>query len=60
MADLIMHAALYLHMLDGETQEQAEDRLLELCDSVGVSLIGWSDSQVEHYDEEGEQDGADN
>ena len=53
MADLIMHAALYLHMLDGETQEQAEDRLVELCDSVGVSLIGWSDSQVEHYDEDG-------
>ena len=44
---LLMQASLYLPMRKGETQEQAEDRMIDLCDSAGIVLAGWTDSHVE-------------
>lgn len=40
-------ATIYLPMLDGETKENAEDRLIAALDAVGGHLIGWGRSTVE-------------
>jgi len=45
---------IYFPMLDGETKEQAEDRLIERIDPDGEAIMSWSESEVEvYYDEEG-------
>ena len=36
-------ATLCMAMKDGETQEDAEDRILEQLEDAGVDLIGWDD-----------------
>lgn len=43
---------IYIRMLDGETKEQCEDRLVERIDPDGSAIIGWDESKVE-IDEEG-------
>lgn len=39
-------------MLDGETIEQAEDRLIERIDPDGDAIMSWFESDVEVYDDE--------
>ena len=39
-------------MLDGETKEQAEDRLIERIDSDEGTIMSWNESEVEIYDDE--------
>ena len=39
-------------MLDGETKEQAEDRLIERIDPGGEAIMSWYESEVEVYDDE--------
>lgn len=39
-------------MLDGETKEQAEDRLIERIDPDGDAIMSWHESDVEVYDDE--------
>lgn len=39
-------------MIDGETKEQAEDRLIERIDPDGNAIMSWSESEVEVYDDE--------
>ena len=41
-----MLVALYLPMEENETQEQAEDRALELIEDAGMSIYSWSDTEV--------------
>ena len=43
---------IYIRMLDGETKEQCEDRLIERIDPDGSAIMGWDESKVE-IDEEG-------
>ena len=43
----IRGACLHLEMKDGETLEEAEDRLLEILDSVGVHLSLWTEEVIE-------------
>ena len=45
--DLCMRTTVYLPMKDNETKGQAEDRLLELVESVGVYICGWREDEVE-------------
>ena len=47
MKRLRMEAVLYVQMHDGETQEEAEDRLLDVAESSGIKIVAWWDSQVE-------------
>ena len=39
-------------MLDGETKEQAEDRLIERIDQDGNVIMSWYENEVEVYDDE--------
>ena len=39
--ELRMEAVLRLPMEEGETKEQAEDRLIDLMEKSGVKLVGW-------------------
>lgn len=41
-----------LPMLDGETKEQAEDRLIERIDQDGEAIMSWNEYDVEVYDDE--------
>lgn len=41
MKMLRMVCALYLPMDEGETQEQASERMLELIEGAGVDLYSW-------------------
>ena len=41
LKDLRMEAVLRLPMEEGETKEQAEDRLIDLMEQSGVKLVGW-------------------
>lgn len=34
---------IYIRMLDGETKEQCEDRLVERIDPDGSAIIGWDE-----------------
>lgn len=43
---------IYIKMLDGETKEQCEDRLVERIDPDGSAIIGWDESKVEIDEEE--------
>ena len=43
-------ADLCIPVRDGETQEEAEDRLIDLLDSVGVYLFGWNAGLTEIED----------
>lgn len=44
-------------MHDGETIDQAEDRLIERIDPDGDAIMSWNESEVEVYeDEEGRPD----
>ena len=43
---------IYIRMLDGETKEQCEDRLVERIDPDGSAIIGWDESKVEIDEEE--------
>ena len=40
-------ASLRIEMQDGETQEQAEDRLLDTLEEHGITCYSWHDSEVE-------------
>lgn len=44
--ELRMEAALYLPMLDGEDKEDAEDRMICMCERMGITLASWSRSEV--------------
>ena len=45
---LIIHGAgLRIEMEDGETQEQAEDRLLDTMEEHGIVCYGWNGSEVD-------------
>ena len=39
-------------MLDGETKDQAVDRLIERIDSDEKAIMSWNESEVEIYDYE--------
>jgi hypothetical protein len=45
---------IYFPMLDGETKEQAEDRLIERIDPDEEAIMSWSESEVEVYADEEE------
>ena len=49
---LYLKPSLYMPMLPGETKEQAEDRMLELLDSVGIEAVGWNEDEVEMHEPE--------
>lgn len=45
MAELHMRADIVLKMKDGESREEAEDRIVEIFDALrgqGLYLIGWT------------------
>lgn len=48
-------ADLCMPVRDGETQEEAEDRLADLLESVGVRLFGWNAGLTE-IEEVGDDD----
>ena len=50
---LRMEAVLYLPMEEYETQEEAEDRLIDLCESVGIVLLGFRQTEVIEHAEGG-------
>jgi len=41
-----MTASIYLPMEENETEEQAEDRLIELIEDAGIEVYSWSDTEV--------------
>lgn len=44
-------------MLDGETIEQAEDRIIERIDQDGdVEVMSWNEGEVEVFDDDDEVD----
>lgn len=43
---LRMVAVVYLPMEDGETQEQAEDRVLELIEAQGMNVYAYEGASV--------------
>ena len=43
----ISGASLRIEMRDGETQEQAEDRLLDTMEEHGITCYAWNGSEVE-------------
>lgn len=43
--------AICFPMLDGETREDAEDRLVERIDPDGNTVMTWNESDVEVEDE---------
>lgn len=44
-------------MLDGETIEQAEDRMIERIDQDGdVEVMSWNEGEVEVFDDDDEVD----
>lgn len=58
MPDLHMRADIFFEMNDGETREDAEDRLIDLFDTFaeehGVHLIGWAgETEVIEYGQAG-------
>ena len=52
MKSMRIKMTIYFPMLDGETKEQAEDRLIERIDSDENVIVSWSESDVEVYDDE--------
>lgn len=54
---LRMQGTIYFPMFDGETIEQAEDRLLDVLDTVSTDILSyWEKSEV-LMDEEEREDG---
>ena len=43
----IRGACLHIELKDGETLEEAVDRLLEILDNVGVHLSLWTEEVIE-------------
>ena len=43
----ISGANLRIEVKDGETQEQAEDRLLDMLEEQGITCYAWNGSEVE-------------
>lgn len=43
-------------MLDGETNDQAVDRLIERIDSDGITTMSWYDSDIQILDVDGEDE----
>ena len=41
-----MVAAIYLPMEENETQEQAEDRALELIEDAGMEVYSWWNTEI--------------
>lgn len=53
MKMLRMVAAVYMQMEEKETQEEAEDRLIELIEDAGMEVYSWWNVEtVENHDEE--------
>ncbi len=48
---LIMKPTIAFDMFDDETQDEAEDRMLNKCDQIGVSVLEWMDNET-HIDED--------
>ena len=50
---LIMQGTISFPMLDGETVEQAEDRLFDALDAVDTTVSTWVEPEIyEHEDDE--------
>lgn len=48
---------IFFPMLDGETKEQAEDRMIERIDPDGdVEVMSWNDGEVEVIEDDDEAD----
>lgn len=45
-------ASVYLKMRDGETQDEAVDRLLGMLNDADVELCAWGEESVEEYDDD--------
>lgn len=45
-------AVLFLKMKDGETQEEAVDRLFDIIEDTDIEVPIWSEESVEQYDDE--------
>lgn len=43
-------------MFDGETNDQAVDRLIERIDSDGITTMSWYDSDIQILDVNGEDE----
>ena len=56
MKALSIKMSICIPMLDGETKEQAEDRLIERIDPDGGAVISWNEHDVEIFDDELEAD----
>lgn len=46
MKQFRMTATIYLPMEENETEEQAEDRVLELIEDAGMEIYSWGDTEV--------------
>ena len=44
---LHMRAVLYMDMKPNETEEEAEDRLLELLEDAGINCYEWEEEEIE-------------
>lgn len=50
---LIFPLTIFFPMLDGETKEQAEDRMIERIDPDGdVEVMNWNEGDVEVIEDE--------
>lgn len=38
-------------MKPGETNEDAEDRLLEVLDNARINLVSWKNEEIEEFDD---------
>lgn len=45
-------AVLYLKMKDGETQEDAVERLFDIIEDTDIEISVWSEEGVKEYDDE--------
>lgn len=52
MKSISLNCCIYFHMKDGETNKDAEDRLIDVLDKAGINLVSWWDEEVEEESDE--------
>ena len=53
---LRMHGTIYLPMKDGETKDDAFDRVLEALDALDVGVSAWDELEVLDGEDGGDED----
>lgn len=51
--ELWMKVDIALPMTANETVEAAQDRMLDLADSVGIRVVGWNDRDTDVWEDDG-------